>query len=222
MTQAICFSCGEDKLTGPLTQCAACEISPSTDDELTLSLALSDHLATASQLVHFAHEIKNHLRLSIPQALLDQAATAMKDPQIRALMKNDSKNRLSSNHSSKPIMSDDSSSNVSGTNGVQFRGRRSVDKTDMDSVPFAVLGATIRDDRKRIMDLAEEKSLELDSEICQKARSDLINPRTRLAAEMAWLPGVSPRRAKELMLLLKQDPLEVSSQVACQTWLMRI
>jgi hypothetical protein len=44
------------------------------------------------------------------------------------------------------------------------------------------LGVTTRDDRRRIVELAEEKSLELDHEVCQKARSDLTNPRTRLSA----------------------------------------
>lgn len=63
--------------------------------------------------------------------------------------------------------------------------------TALNKSPFAVLGVTTRDDRRRIVELAEEKSLELDHELCQKARSDLTNPRTRLSAEIAWLPGVS-------------------------------
>lgn len=61
--------------------------------------------------------------------------------------------------------------------------------------PFFLLGATIRDTKSKINEFADEKSLALESDICTKARSDLITPRTRLPAEMAWLPGVSPKRA---------------------------
>jgi len=75
--------------------------------------------------------------------------------------------------------------------------------------PFFILGATIRDHRRRILELAEDRQLELESEICQKARSDLTNPRARLAAEIAWLPGLSPRKAAQMMGLLRQSPLEI-------------
>ncbi|MFO6093009.1 hypothetical protein, partial [Pseudomonas aeruginosa] len=47
---------------------------------------------------------------------------------------------------------------------------------------------------------------ELDLDVCQKARSDLTNPRTRLSAEIAWLPGVSPRKASLLVEGLLYDP----------------
>jgi hypothetical protein len=78
--------------------------------------------------------------------------------------------------------------------------------------PFWLLGATTRDDRQRIVELAEEKSLALDSETCSKARSDLINPRRRLSTEMAWLSGVSPKRANELACLLQAEPKTITEQ----------
>ncbi len=71
--------------------------------------------------------------------------------------------------------------------------------------PFALLEVTSRDDRRRIVEQAEERSLELSHDDCQKARSDLTNPRNRLTAEVAWLPGVSPRRASQLMSSLLID-----------------
>ncbi len=83
--------------------------------------------------------------------------------------------------------------------------------------PFAVLGVTTRDDRRRIVELAEEKSLELDHEVCQKARSDLTNPRTRLGAEIAWLPGVSPRKASQLVDNLLQNPMAVREESGLPT-----
>lgn len=84
--------------------------------------------------------------------------------------------------------------------------------TVLQQSAFSVLGATIRDNRKRIVDLAEEKSLELDDDVCQKARSDLTNPRTRLSAEVAWLPGVSPRKATQLLESLLSDPMAIREE----------
>ncbi|RFC37972.1 MAG: hypothetical protein DID89_2727548623 [Candidatus Nitrotoga sp. CP45] len=71
--------------------------------------------------------------------------------------------------------------------------------TTLNQSPFYLLGATTRDDRRRIVELAEEKSLTLDGDVCTKARSDLTTPRNRLAVEMAWLPGLSPNSAKVLV-----------------------
>lgn len=65
--------------------------------------------------------------------------------------------------------------------------------------PFHILGACTRDNQSRLVELAEERSLELDPDVCQQARADLVNPRSRLAAELSWLPGVSPRRAAQVM-----------------------
>lgn len=85
-------------------------------------------------------------------------------------------------------------------------------RTNLHNSPFFLLGATIHDDRRRIVELAEEKGLTLDSEICMKARGDLTNPRNRLAIEMAWLPGVTPTLAGELL-----DSLALPSNDANET-----
>ena len=45
---------------------------------------------------------------------------------------------------------------------------------DLFDNPFHLLGATTRDDRRRLMDLAEEKSLHEDAEACRQAM-----PRTK-------------------------------------------
>ena len=84
--------------------------------------------------------------------------------------------------------------------------------TTIEENPFAVLGATTRDDRKRIVELAEEKSFTGNPDQCSKARSDLTNPRNRLAAELGWLPGVSPKRASEMLALLKTNPRELRNR----------
>jgi hypothetical protein len=79
------------------------------------------------------------------------------------------------------------------------------------------LGVTTRDDRRRIVELAEEKSLELDHEVCQKARSDLTNPRNRLSVELAWLPGVSPRKASQLVDHLRHNPMAIREESGLPT-----
>src|SRR6188474_139364 len=76
-------------------------------------------------------------------------------------------------------------------------------ETSLHKNPFWVLWVTTRDDRNRIVELADEKALVLDADVCQKARAELINPRTRLTAEVAWLPGVSPNRAWQIATALR-------------------
>ena len=102
----------------------------------------------------------------------------------------------------KPVVS----TPTTNTSGMQ---RRLLHDSQLHRNPFAVLGVTTRDDRRRIVELAEERSLELDHDICQKSRSDLTSPIPRLAAEIAWLPGVSPRKALELMSQLRDDPMAI-------------
>lgn len=75
----------------------------------------------------------------------------------------------------------------------------------------------MHDNRHRIVELAEQKALELDQDLCQKARLDLINPRSRLAVEMAWLPGVSPARVDQLVRLVSEDPPAITSEPGIPT-----
>jgi len=72
--------------------------------------------------------------------------------------------------------------------------------------PFHLLGVSSRDNRHRIIEAAEERSVVQDGELCSKAGSDLTNPRNRVAAEIAWLPGLSPRRATQLVEELVSNP----------------
>jgi hypothetical protein len=83
--------------------------------------------------------------------------------------------------------------------------------TTLHANPFCVLGVTTRDDKHKIVEMAEERALHLDHDLCQKARADLTNPRARLTAEMAWMPGVAPRVAENLTKALSDDPLSIRS-----------
>ena len=88
MTNAICFSCGAEKF-GALTQCGACKSTPRAEGDLALSLVLSDHLSSKTQLGVLAHEIRSHLKLTVPEALLRQAHEALKDPQLLLMLGTD-------------------------------------------------------------------------------------------------------------------------------------
>lgn len=85
-------------------------------------------------------------------------------------------------------------------------------KTSLHSNPFCALKVTTRDDSRKIVDAAEERSLFIDHDLCQKARSTLTNPRTRLSAEIGWMPGVAPKKSEQLVQLVESDPLSARSE----------
>lgn len=81
--------------------------------------------------------------------------------------------------------------------------------TTFQSNPFYILDATTRDNRARILQLAEDKSLEFDNDVCQKARSELTTPKSRFKAELCWLPGLSPKRVSDTIAQLKLNPYSI-------------
>ena len=214
MTAAICLKCGEEK-TGAFSACKACGATPKSEAELALSLVLCTHLSSKPQLTHYAHEIKNRLRLSMPENLLTQARGALKDPQLMAMLGV----TRQSVHSPATVQRETQLSppQVAVQSAPTGNLLRNLKETALHRNAFWLLGATARDDRRRIVELAEEKSLALNHDACQKARSDLTNPRTRLAAEMAWLPGISPKKAAQLARQVLQDPMSVRSESGLPT-----
>ena len=210
MTNSVCFKCGGDKFE-PTAKCEACAATPRTDSDLALSLVLSEHLSTRKQLLHLAHEIRNHLRLTMPSEHLAQAREALKDPQLLTML------RLGRAppqplDSKAPVSREKTTPQKSMPGAPNAQAQRRLQTSVLHQNPFALLGVTTRDDRRRIVELAEEKSLHLDHDACQKARSDLTSPRTRLNAEMAWLPGLSPRRASLLADALLAAPMSIRTE----------
>ena len=220
MGMAICFKCGSEK-SGALLACGACGTTPRLNSELALSLVLTDHLSSKTQLAHYSHELRIHLKLSVPSDALAQAQEALKDPQLMAMLGA----QPASSASAAPVPTAASSrptavppvQSARNTPSPRARAQRTLKTTALHQTPFAILNVTTRDDRRRIVELAEEKSLELDHDVCQKARSDLTNPRTRLSAEIAWLPGVSPRKASQLVENLLHDPMAVREESGLPT-----
>ena len=77
---------------------------------------------------------------------------------------------------------------------------------DLLKNPFHILSATIRDDKIKIMDLAEECRILSDTNECMDAHSTLTRPQNRISAEIAWLPGVNPEHVDSLLKLLDSHP----------------
>src|SRR5688500_4088972 len=88
MTAAICFKCGGNK-TGAFATCGSCTATPRLNSELTVSLALCAHLSSDSQLLQYASEVRNHLRLTVPDEVLLQARNALNDPQLMSMIGSD-------------------------------------------------------------------------------------------------------------------------------------
>ncbi|MGY4828601.1 hypothetical protein ACVNIS_08495 [Sphaerotilaceae bacterium SBD11-9] len=207
MISAVCFKCGADK-TSPLLACSACGETPRHESALALSLVLSEHLSTKAELAHLSHEIRNHLRLSATSAKLAEAREALKDPQLMAMLGGTSAAAAPVAPAARGL---ERQAGAPSTPPIRASGvsMKPMQTSALHRSPFALLGVSSRDDRRKIVEQAEHKSLELNHDDCQKARSDLTNPRNRLGAEIAWLPGVSPRKASQLLDNLLRDPMSV-------------
>ena len=94
-------------------------------------------------------------------------------------------------------------------------------ETALDRTSFGILGATTRDNRRRIVELSDEKALMIEPNLCSRARSDLTNPRNRLGAELAWLPGISPKKACEYAKALRLDPAHVLKSARIESPIVR-
>lgn len=65
--------------------------------------------------------------------------------------------------------------------------------------PFFILKASPRERKVRLIELAEVAALHGDHEAAVNGRNVLTNPRMRLAAELAWFPGLSPKRVTDTL-----------------------
>ena len=79
MTQAVCFSCGRIK-HGAFSSCENCGKEPRTNDDLALSMALTDHYFSHEQLMQMGAKIKAGEKLDVNPAqkaeIIDTIKTA--------------------------------------------------------------------------------------------------------------------------------------------------
>ena len=65
MTTAICYKCGEFKF-GAMLPCQACGATPTTDDDLVLSVTMTDHYFDKKGLIEIGQKIKNGENIELP------------------------------------------------------------------------------------------------------------------------------------------------------------
>ena len=65
--------------------------------------------------------------------------------------------------------------------------------------PFYVLGASTIDNRRRISELAEEKSFLSEPDVIDEARNALIIPQKRLEAELRWFPKTEATKIEAIL-----------------------
>lgn len=209
MSNALCFKCGTGK-SDFVSKCARCGAKPKTRDELNLSLVYSSHLADVTTLSSYARSFAEGRRAEFSSVMIDKARLLLEDmladPQVGDIVRG-----LIKEAERSPAVDSIPPETALPKRTVRTKNRKS-NETSLHRNPFYTIGATTRDERKRIVELAEEKSLHGDHELCQQARSVLINPRTRLAAEMSWLPGLSPKKAEHLMQVLTDDPMAIRGE----------
>ncbi len=78
--------------------------------------------------------------------------------------------------------------------------------------PFWTLKVSVRSTASEIVEAASDPLLALDPEEISRARLVLVTPRSRVACEVGWLPGVSPGRARQLVEQLLKAPQDVVAE----------
>jgi len=166
-------------------------------------------MMSESQLEACSSALTAQRRPIIPPAILDRARRALKDQRLRTLLGLPGSESTTSQpkvpspapSAARPIPSQTAS-----------QPRRNISATAIHRNAFNVLGVTTRDSKQQIIAAAERGSLLPQSSDCERARGELINLRTRVAAELAWLPGVSPKRASDLLRMVGEAPEAVWQQ----------
>lgn len=78
MTTAVCFRCGTMK-HGALVACANCGAAPRTEDELVLSVAMTDHYQSAENLARLASDIAGGNAPQLDPNTRRELRTALRD-----------------------------------------------------------------------------------------------------------------------------------------------
>ena len=86
MTTAVCFKCGEQKF-GAFTPCGICKQIPRTDDELVLSIAMTDHYFSVENLMQMGQRIKEGKPPELSGDTKKQLLTALHSQGISGALK---------------------------------------------------------------------------------------------------------------------------------------
>jgi hypothetical protein len=72
---------------------------------------------------------------------------------------------------------------------------------DLTQNPFHLLDASVRARREEVVEAHEEALANgrADEAALIRAQQAVLTPRSRIEAEVSWLPGVAPSQAKDLL-----------------------
>ncbi len=231
---AICFRCGTTKPRA-LDTCTGCGSSPRTNRDYLVSAALSTFLSSESELLRYRDEILAGEPPSVPHETLLRAIEALKDPAALTVLRSRPLGATPSTApapvtaartippASAPLPAQPANlgrpSPPNPKASAPAPGRptaRGVAGALLES-PFAMLGATSHDSRRRIGELAEAGASELGDDLSRQARAALTNPNTRLGSEIGWLPGVDPEDVARLLGHVRQAPLAIGQEPGLPT-----
>ncbi len=71
--------------------------------------------------------------------------------------------------------------------------------------PFYILGVSMTDNKRKILDAADDKMLIVEENIVEEAKNALLDSRKRLDAELAWFPFFNHDKNDELILAIDSD-----------------
>jgi hypothetical protein len=196
----ICYKCGNSK-SDSIATCANCKTTPNGDRQHIISLLLSHRVHSHEKLSELADDIRSNRKIKIQKSKYMEAESIFRKGHLDSGHQQNPQDSpgVASLNSNPHLQFDNTKDNTNYND--QFKDSCRV-ITRLHLNPFYYFGASTRDNRSKIVELAEEKSLILDAETCVKYRGVLINPQNRLAAEISWMPGVSPNRANELIRIL--------------------
>lgn len=86
---------------------------------------------------------------------------------------------------------------------------------DLTQNPFNLLGTSIRATREQLVEAHEVALTDGRAEEADlvRARQLVLTPRTRIDAELSWLPGSSPSQAREILSKLEQRDLAAAHEL---------
>lgn len=201
---AICFRCGADKPRA-LDACAACGSGPRTNRQYLLSVALSSQLSSPEELAHYQNEILAGRRALVPNAVFQQAIEALKDPAILSSMRSRPLGATPSTlPPARPAPRPAGRPAATAAPASAAEPRKPVLR--LEESAFAQLAVSTRDSAERIRERARAHRDAPERARYEQLAADLLDHRSRLAAELAWLPGVSPEKVDALLDRARHEP----------------
>lgn len=80
---------------------------------------------------------------------------------------------------------------------------------DLVQNPFHLLGLSVRAHREKVVEAYEDALADnrADEAVLMRAQQAVLTPLSRIEAELSWLPGLAPSRAREILSALEENDL---------------